>query len=210
MSDLQNDLQKLFVEAVSSEWLKNRIRLGEDSSHTEGELDGNIKTCLELMVTLEQSEGNIFDHQAYSQNVHNHVVASGDRDIVFGVFQEYCHFQVMISLIREFPELTGRFRAAGLDSWTRLRVDKRTLRPFAECVVRRLAETLMDTGSFSLNERVEAAEFLNQVTDLFEIPLSPELRPILEWLFDEQRLLANTDESLVVEEEEELLPRVLN
>ena len=209
MSDLQNDLQRLFIDVVSSEWLKKRIQSGEDSSYTEGELDGNIKTCLGLMVTLEQQEGEIFDHLAYSESVQRQIASSANGDVVFEVFQEYCHFQVMISLFREFPDLVARFRAAGLGLWSRLRVDKRTIRPFAECVVGRLAETLLGEKQFSLAERLEAAEFLNQVADLFEIPLSSQLYATLEWLFDEQRLLTG-DDQLVMAEDEEFCPRVLN
>lgn len=203
-----NDLQKLFIEAVSSEWLKHKIRDGEDSSCTEGDLDGNIKACIEYMAAMEQQKGEVFSHRAYSDGIRDQISANTDNaDLVYDLLQEYCHFQVMISFIRQFPELAARFRMAGLDSWTKLQVDRNTLRPFVQHVVAQLCQTLTSKDVFSLTERVEAAMFVKQITELFEIQISSEAHAMLRWCFEEQELL---EEASLQDEENEPCVRTLN
>lgn len=186
-------LQQLYVGAVNSELMKRMLENDLEVPYTEEALEDDVRACLKEMVALEQA-GETFDHQAYSGNVLEAIRTNTDGQIIMAVFREYCHFQSMVLIAREFRNLMERFRAAGLGSWTKLRVDTKTLRPFAESVIGQLESAVVQGGELPLDHRVEAAELINQISDLYSIPISSELRAMIEWCLEEEDILAQTTE----------------
>lgn len=191
-----SDLQKLFVEVVNSELVKQLIEAGDEVPYTKEALENNINFCFRLMVALEQ-EGQTFDHQAYSDNVLKEIKSTSDSQTVMTVFREYCHFQSMVLILQEFESLLRRFRRAGLGSWTKLRVDKRTLRPFSLSLVQQMESVVERGGAFQPGSEVEVAELISQVADLFDIRLSVRLRFLIESQLD-KTLLFGSDSSVAV------------
>lgn len=200
---MMNQLQELFVAAVNSEFLKQLRADGQEVPYDNRTLNNNICQCLESMVTLTQS-GETFDTRQYSRRVLEMIVGNPDGDAVMEVFREYCTFQSMILVLREFPHLQSRFRAAGLTSWTRLQVDQHTLRSFAESVIEHLETAIAIGGEFSAETKAESAGFIDQVAELFGIPLSTELRAMVEWCMSQETSPEDSGE------DEGVPPRVLN
>ncbi len=170
-----NELLAAFVDAVNSELLRQMCEVGEDVPYSESTLDLSIKRCLELMVKLEQ-QGESFDHRTYSEAVLKVTQEGTDSDVIIETFREYCHFESMLLIFPEFPRLRLRLRKAGLDSWTKLRVDNQTLQPFAQKTIDRLEVAIMRGGVLPPGTEVETAELINQISNLFDIPLPEELR----------------------------------
>lgn len=175
-----NDLLAAFVDAVNSELLRQMCENGEDVPYSREALDLSIQRCLEEMASLEQC-GQSFDHLAYSEDVLRTIRETSDSDVIMEAFREYCHFESMLIIFSEFPELRARLRNAGLGSWTKLRVDNRTLLPFARQLIDRVGGALARGGVLPPGTEVETAEFLFQVSNIFDIPLSPEFQARIEW-----------------------------
>ena len=170
-----NELLATFVGAVNAELMRQMREAGGDVPYSESALNLTIKRCLDLMVELEQ-QGQSFDHQAYSEAVLETTQEGTDSDAISEIFWEYCHFESMLLIFPEFPDLRRRLRKAGLASWTKLRVDEQTLRPFAQRTIDRLEVTIMRGGILPPNTAVETAELINQISNLFDIPLPEELQ----------------------------------
>lgn len=176
-------LRLAFVDAVNSELFRQMAENGDNIPFGEHILEVNIQGCLEMMAELER-QGKSFDHQAYSNGIREAIRESPDGDTVMRLFREYCHFQSMVRVFRAFPDLQRRFRLAGLGSWTKLQVDKRTLLPFATDLVRRLEEAIARGGVLPSGTEAETAELISQTSNLFDIPLSADLQSRIDWYLD--------------------------
>ncbi len=198
-------LQLAFVDAVNSELFKQMAENGDNVPFNERILEDNIRGCLEMMVELERN-GECFDHQAYSNGVREAIRESPDGDTVMKLFREYCHFQSMVLIFRAFSNLQRRFRLAGLGSWTKLQVDKRTLLPFAFDLVGRLDQALAKGGVLPLGTEEETAELIYQTVNLFDIPISMELQTRLNFYFS----VAPDEEDAMGDESDRVIPRILN
>lgn len=185
-----SDLQELFIEVVNSELIKHLIEAGDEVPYTKEALESNINLCFRLMVSLEQA-GQTFDHQVYSDGVLGKIKSTTDAQVVMRVFQKYCHFESMVLILQNFGDLLRRFRTAGLGSWTKLRVDKRTLRPFSLSLVQQMETTIENGGVFQPGSEVEVAELISQVADLFDITLSVRLRFLIEGYLGKALLLGS-------------------
>jgi hypothetical protein len=173
-------LRLAFVDAVNSELFRQMAENGDDVPFSEHVLEANIQGCLEMMAELERN-GERFDHQIYSNCVREAIRESPDGDAVMKLFREYCHFQSMVLVFSAFSNLQKRFRLAGLGSWTKLQVDKRTLLPFAFNLVGRLDQAIAKGGVLPPGTEEETVELIYQTVNLFDIPISTGLQARLNF-----------------------------
>jgi len=173
-----NQLRSLFLELVGACFAHRALAEGEKVGSSEGEILAKIDYCFTEMLLLREG-GHPFVLREYSESVLSAVSEDPESDATWEAFGTYCYFQCMVSILPEFPELVNRLRAVGLGEWAELEVDEDTLYPFAWRVIRGVEEAVKRSGDLPQDEPVEAAELIEQISALFDIPLSKGLQEVL-------------------------------
>lgn len=174
-----SQLRSLFLEAVGTCFAQRILEEGEDVGASEGELEVKLEYCLMEMLILKR-QGAMFDIRTYSQDILALVKQCPDSDETWEAFGTYCYFQCMVCALSEFPGLIKRLRSIGLGEWAELQADQETLCPFAWRVIRGVEKAVRRDGDLPQDEPVEAAELIEQISELFDIPLSRKLQELVD------------------------------
>ncbi len=187
------EMLNLFVEIVDAEVSKQFLDDETDPDNTDEEyLDEEISRCLVQMARLKREilkiDSAAYTLDAYQEWVREILLAPSEDDpelrLAREVFANHCYFQLMVSKLKNFPELQKRFQEMGLKEWTKRRVDRMTFFPFAVQTVQYIEERFQYDASLPSETAEETAEMVQWIAIVYELTLSPLAQSIIDWYLD--------------------------
>lgn len=177
-----NEMQVLFIQAVSFSMAHGYILMGHRIEGTAEEYEKGIDTAIDGMLE-RKSKGEGFDALQYSIDTLEEIGRSSGAD-AFRVFAEYCSFQSSILALSEQPTLVQRFHRVGLEEWALLTPDGVTLQPFALEFFNRLVVQFEIDAETDPETAQEIAELLYEIAEVFGFPMTDTLRTKVEFFLD--------------------------
>lgn len=178
-----NLLPSIFSQIVHLEHYRRLQANGRNVGYTMTELEHRIARRLEAMTQLRGRAG-VFVMREYSKRVRQLLAEAESADDMTQIFTEYCRFQCQVFMLEHYPYLVALFRSVGLHEWATLTVDRETLYPFAETLIRSLNATAAELYETTTTDPEDAhvnAELITLTADLFGINLSSGLRRLVDW-----------------------------